>query len=302
MSGIFSSVKASGSSLNSPDGSITNVLRIDNSGNVGVNIIPSPTNLSRFHVNGLTTIGSGSINAGAAFINSSDISLNKLAIFSNDATLGVSKDPDIIIHNENQTTGNNGLIVFSSDNQTNNELAYAGIAGISGARTATFFPGELAFYTRANLSNQLSERMRIDSNGNIGIGGVTAPNADLQFANIVSNKRLVLFENADDQHRFFGFGINGNLLRYQVAVPTSSHVFFAGIGSTSSQELFRIKGDGNVGINTPDQFGSGTKVIGIANSSGVPSTNPTSGGVLYVEAGALKYRGSSGTVTIIASA
>ena len=34
----------------------------------------------------------------------------------------------------------------------------------------------------------------------------------------------------------------------------------------------------------------------------VPSTNPTSGGVLYVEAGALKYRGSSGTVTPLGDA
>lgn len=34
----------------------------------------------------------------------------------------------------------------------------------------------------------------------------------------------------------------------------------------------------------------------------VPTANPTGGGVLYVEAGALKYRGSSGTVTTIANA
>jgi hypothetical protein len=35
----------------------------------------------------------------------------------------------------------------------------------------------------------------------------------------------------------------------------------------------------------------------VANSVGVPSNNPTGGGILYVEAGELKYRGSSGTVT-----
>jgi hypothetical protein len=58
----------------------------------------------------------------------------------------------------------------------------------------------------------------------------------------------------------------------------------------------------NVGIGTTDQFGSGVKVIGIANATTVPTTNPTNGGVLYVEAGALKYRGSSGTVTTIANA
>lgn len=40
----------------------------------------------------------------------------------------------------------------------------------------------------------------------------------------------------------------------------------------------------------------------IPNATTVPTTNPTGGGILYVEAGALKYRGSSGTVTTIAAA
>lgn len=40
----------------------------------------------------------------------------------------------------------------------------------------------------------------------------------------------------------------------------------------------------------------------IANSVGVPSNNPTGGGVLYVESGALKYRGSSGTITTLGAA
>lgn len=43
------------------------------------------------------------------------------------------------------------------------------------------------------------------------------------------------------------------------------------------------------------------KVLGIGNSSG-PSTTPTGGGFLYVESGALKYKGSSGTVTTLANA
>jgi hypothetical protein len=49
-------------------------------------------------------------------------------------------------------------------------------------------------------------------------------------------------------------------------------------------------------------FGNGVGVFGIANATTVPTGNPTGGGVLYVENGALKYRGSSGTVTTIAPA
>lgn len=43
-------------------------------------------------------------------------------------------------------------------------------------------------------------------------------------------------------------------------------------------------------------------VMFIKNTTGAPSTNPSDGGYLYVESGALKYRGSSGTVTTIAAA
>lgn len=65
--------------------------------------------------------------------------------------------------------------------------------------------------------------------------------------------------------------------------------------------LARVTAGGNFGLNIND-FGTGTGVVAIANAGTVPSTNPTGGGVLYVEAGALKYRGSSGTVTTIANA
>jgi hypothetical protein len=49
-------------------------------------------------------------------------------------------------------------------------------------------------------------------------------------------------------------------------------------------------------------FGGGGAVLAIANASTVPSTNPSGGGILYVESGALKYRGSSGTVTTLGAA
>jgi hypothetical protein len=42
--------------------------------------------------------------------------------------------------------------------------------------------------------------------------------------------------------------------------------------------------------------------MGIANAGTVPTTNPAGGGVLYAQAGALKWRGSAGTVTTIAAA
>jgi hypothetical protein len=59
---------------------------------------------------------------------------------------------------------------------------------------------------------------------------------------------------------------------------------------------------GNIGIGTTSQFGGGQGVIAIANASVAPAVSPAGGGILYVENGVLKYRGSKGTVTVIAPA
>jgi hypothetical protein len=64
----------------------------------------------------------------------------------------------------------------------------------------------------------------------------------------------------------------------------------------------RLAAGGNMGIRTTSQFGGGQGVIAIANASVSPMVNPAGGGILYVENGALKYRGTNGTVTTIAPA
>jgi hypothetical protein len=48
--------------------------------------------------------------------------------------------------------------------------------------------------------------------------------------------------------------------------------------------------------------GGGSGVIFIANRTTAPTSNPSAGGLLYAESGALKWRGSSGTVTELAPA
>lgn len=49
-------------------------------------------------------------------------------------------------------------------------------------------------------------------------------------------------------------------------------------------------------------FGAGTGTLAIKNAAAAPTTNHPNGGILYVEGGALKFRGSAGTVTTIAPA
>ena len=94
-----------------------------------------------------------------------------------------------------------------------------------------------------------TERVRITSAGNVGIG-LSNPNAPLQFNNNVSNRKIVMYDDVNNDNQYFGFGLNSGILRYQVGGTDTSHVFYAGVNATTSSELLRITGSGNVGIGT----------------------------------------------------
>jgi len=94
--------------------------------------------------------------------------------------------------------------------------------------------------------NATALRFVISNNGNIGIGGSNSPNAALQFGNVVANRRVVLWETANNDHQFFGFGIGNGELRYQIDLPTAAHVWYTGISNLGSTELMRLKGDGKL--------------------------------------------------------
>lgn len=73
--------------------------------------------------------------------------------------------------------------------------------------------------------------------------------------------------------------------------------------ATLADSRIAILPDGGIGLGTSTEFGGGTGVMmAIKNCATAPTTNPTGGGILYVESGVLKYRGSSGTVTVLGPA
>ena len=94
--------------------------------------------------------------------------------------------------------------------------------------------------------------------------------------------------------------------KYEIAVQEDELQINGRNANDSSFETIvvfqRLASGGNLGVRTKDQFGAGEGVIAIANASAAPSVNPAGGGILYVEDGALKYRGSNGTVSVIALA
>jgi hypothetical protein len=93
-----------------------------------------------------------------------------------------------------------------------------------------------------------------------------------------------------------------NLQEWQNSAGTVVARFSSG-GLLSANAGLATASSTNTLINgTATGVGGGVGILAIGNVVTVPTSNPTGGGVLYVEAGALKYRGSSGTITTIANA
>jgi hypothetical protein len=122
---------------------------------------------------------------------------------------------DFVISKLFSTAGGN-IDMFRIDNNTNNVV-------INGSKTSSSSYGNF-----------------LVSNGNVGIGNTT-PHAPLQFATTTANRKIILYETADNDHQFFGFGSNGTVLRYQVADGAHAHVFYAGANATTSGEIMRMK-------------------------------------------------------------
>jgi hypothetical protein len=153
-----------------------------------------------------------------------------------------------------------------------------------------FGAGTSAFNSSANL-------VWDNTNIQFRVGPGTA-NARLDLGSLVSNKVFSLYNDGTNQ---YGMGIAGG--QYRIFPPDAASFVIGGYnrGTDTFTERARVDASGNFGLGTSSFGTSAAKVIGIANGT-APSTSPAGIGQLYVVAGALIYRGSSGTVTTIAPA
>jgi hypothetical protein len=134
--------------------------------------------------------------------------------------------------------------------------------------------------------------MTLDASGNVGVG-VTPGTLGLSVNKTsgttcglqIYQSSSEVFRLASDNTNFYVQGIANLPMRFY----------------TNNVNNMTLDTAGNVGVGVSTFGTSAAKVLGLANAT-APSTSPAGMGQLYVEAGALKYRGSSGTVTTIANA
>lgn len=80
-----------------------------------------------------------------------------------------------------------------------------------------------------------------------------------------------------------------------IFMDNKSFLISTGVGTGSDGNIALFDNTSAVG------FGGGVRVISIRNGV-APTTDPSGGGILYAESGALKWRGSGGTVTTLGAA
>ncbi len=197
-------------------GTISERMRVTSDGNVGIG---TTTPDSR-----LTITGSGSNSIGVMQINPTGADSWSYASSSINSALPVN---GTVLHIMGRA-----LSAYNA--------GYVGFNYVGSGSTSNFL--SLGHHSSPHLLNVLA-------NGNIGIG-TTTPNAQLQLGQTTANRKIVMFEVANNDHQFFGQGIASNTFRLQIPGVNDRYTFNVGLSSTQSSEIMRIQGDGNVGIGT----------------------------------------------------
>lgn len=144
------------------------------------------------------------------------------------------------------------------------------------------------------------------STGQVGLGGVTSPTTALDIGPGSSTVSTRVNRGANTSFLASYVLATSGTDRWAVQIRNDStedlHVRNSAQGHTALLVENRATAPNVSLLTSTKSYGGGVGVVYVANASTVPTTNPSGGGVLFAEGGALKWRGSSGTVTTIAPA
>jgi len=238
------------------------ILYIANAGNIG---IFTSTPSERLHVNGGMRVENGAVLAatsGQVAVGASTfIGTEKLNITFNSSTAITQA---INTKDANASANNTYHIVIRKSDDT-----YLGGIGRSSTNNAMFVDGN----SYLDLRTGGTERMRITSDGNVGIGTaspffsrlhVTQTGAGLQDVVIFENAQTAA-ANVGSALNFCGIGtVTQSLIRgaWNGAATTDAYMSFGTRGSNTVQERMRITSGGNVLIGTTTDLGYKLNVQG----------------------------------------
>lgn len=236
---------------------------------------------------------------GNAKITGANIAAAATSVGTLTANVAVTKNAPTITLTGTGSGTDQALTLVSNDGLTSRIFQGGSATTLAGGlglqananRTIQFLIGSTMFW-QVNSSGHLLAGA--DASYDIGASGATRPRDLFLSRNIVSGGDLTIGSNSTiapgGGYLVVKAGAGGAL--YLRPGGANGNIFLQ--DSTGGSPNILIGGISAVGT-------SAVNVIGIANGT-APTSSPAGMGQLYVEAGALKYRGSSGTVTTIANA
>jgi hypothetical protein len=319
----------------------TSLVVVDSAGYVGIGASAPTVALDVYSGTAASAIRnsvSGAFNASIINQRSSDDTSGPLTISRK--TRGTTASPTAV-----QSGDTIGTIIFDANDGSTVRQAATIVGAVDGAVSSAVVPGRLIFNTTSSAGT-LTERMRIDSAGNVGIGsaaggdsnfsvssnltGATTVYGIRHFGTIQSgataNTHVISAQpstaaaafTATKVNNFTAFGGTigatsaittqvGFFAASSLTVATNNYAFQGSIAAAANRWNLYMDGTaanhlaGNLCVGTTAIATSADKAIHMGNGT-APSANIASGGILYVESGALKYRGSSGTITTLGAA
>jgi len=211
-----------------------------------------------------------------------------------------------------------------------NGTVLARVDNLGGIQSGTMYAGAYSYYNASlnvtapnttqlglvvrGVASQTASLQQWQSSAGTVIGGIAANGAAFFGTTGALNASVAAVPTAASASGIIVRGVasqSGDLQQWQdntgavlALIAANGAAFFTTLQNSTGQNVIRLEANRNLTLLTggTGTHGGGAAVAFIANATTAPTTNPTGGGVLYVEAGALKYRGSSGTVTTIANA
>jgi hypothetical protein len=134
----------------------------------------------------------------------------------------------ISIQQNNPTIGWNQYRDISAANAT--RYMGTGFAWVNHMDPATgvIFWNSMPSGTAGTAGGAETVRMALTNTGSLGLNVQPNGTGQLQFQNVLDNRKIVMWENANTTIDFYGFGINSGTLRYQVPGVGNVHSFYAG--------------------------------------------------------------------------